>query len=91
MFGRDRSADGRGDYVRKDRSADGAERVAARVAGGGEEACVAHAAGLGGLLDEGTRSSGGSLFMIILRYGGGSDCSVGNLGTTCCSQFDSNA
>ena len=59
MFGRDRSADGRGDYVRKDRSADGAERVAARVAGGGEEACVAHAAGLGGLLDEGTRSSGG--------------------------------
>ena len=43
----------------EDRSADGAERVAARVAGGGEEACVAHAAGLGGLLDEGTRSSGG--------------------------------
>ena len=39
--------------------ANGAERVAARVAGGGEEGGAAHAAGLGGLLDEGTRSGGG--------------------------------
>ena len=39
-------------------SANRSERVATRVAGGGEEGSVAETAGLRGLLDEGKRSGG---------------------------------